>query len=100
MYSGYAWLTNQVPPSTTGRRLLLVAGMAAFFVCALAIPRAFDGTGLVFGLGYLCVASHLTAQVDERDRAGFDVRPSHFVERHGGLLIVALGESVVAVGIG
>ena len=28
------------------------------------------------------------------------IRPSHFVERHGLVVIVALGESVVAVGIG
>lgn len=38
MYSGYAWLTNQVPPTTTSRRLLLVCGMAASLTCALAIP--------------------------------------------------------------
>ena len=30
----------------------------------------------------------------------FRVRPAHFVERHGLLMIVALGESVVAIGIG
>jgi low temperature requirement protein LtrA len=29
-----------------------------------------------------------------------DIRPGHFVERHGLLLIVAFGESVVAIGIG
>ncbi|MEV6605062.1 low temperature requirement protein A [Kutzneria sp. NPDC051319] len=29
-----------------------------------------------------------------------EVRPSHFVERHGLVLIIAFGESVVAVGIG
>jgi low temperature requirement protein LtrA len=154
MYSGYAWLTNQVPPVTTTRRLLLIAAMAAFFVCALAIPRAFTETGLAFGFGYLLVvlvhgtlyaqahgravlrfvpvnvaaalcviaasqfggavayalwiipiglqylASVLAGRVDESARAGFDVRPAHFAERHGGLLIVTLGESVVAVGIG
>jgi low temperature requirement protein LtrA len=32
--------------------------------------------------------------------AGFDVARRHFVERHGLVVIVALGESVVAVGIG
>jgi low temperature requirement protein LtrA len=32
--------------------------------------------------------------------AGFNVRPHHFVERHGLILLIALGESVVAVGIG
>jgi low temperature requirement protein LtrA len=31
---------------------------------------------------------------------GFEVAPSHFVERHGLVIIVALGESIVAVGIG
>jgi len=29
----------------------------------------------------------------------FNIQPSHFVERHGALVIVALGESVAAVGI-
>ncbi|MBV9544083.1 MAG: low temperature requirement protein A [Chloroflexi bacterium] len=154
MYGGYAWLTNQVPPVSTMRRVLLIAGMAAFFVCALSVPRAFSGTGLVFGVGYLLVvlvhgglyaqvhgravlrfvpfnaagaaciiiasqlngalvyvlwaapialqyaASYLAGRVGENQRAGFDVRPGHFVERHGGLLIVAFGESVVGVGIG
>ena len=32
--------------------------------------------------------------------AGFEVAPAHFVERHGLVVIVAIGESVVAVGIG
>ncbi len=31
---------------------------------------------------------------------GFEVAPGHFVERHGLVIIIALGESVVAVGIG
>ena len=30
----------------------------------------------------------------------FDIRPAHFAERHGALLIVAIGESVAAIGIG
>jgi low temperature requirement protein LtrA len=32
--------------------------------------------------------------------AGFTVHPAHFVERHGLVVIVALGESVVAIGAG
>jgi len=55
MYGGYVWLTNQVPPDRPARRLLLITGMAAFLVCALAIPEAFDGGGIAFGLGYLLV---------------------------------------------
>src|SRR5690242_9164491 len=30
----------------------------------------------------------------------FDIRPAHFAERHGALVIVALGESVAAIGVG
>src|SRR5437764_5371367 len=55
MYGGYAWLTNAVPPEGISRRLLLLGGMCGFLVLALAIPRAFAGTGLTFGLAYLVV---------------------------------------------
>jgi low temperature requirement protein LtrA len=151
MYGGYVWLTNQVPPDRPARRLLLVVGMAAFFVCALAIPEAFDGGGVAFGLGYLLVilvhaglwlqvyggavtwrfglfnvvaalmvtvagfldgpAAYglwvaaiallfVTPRIAGRAAPQFPLRSGHFVERHGLLLIVAFGESVVAIGIG
>jgi low temperature requirement protein LtrA len=35
-----------------------------------------------------------------RGIGAFEIEPSHFVERHGLVVIVALGESVVAIGIG
>ena len=150
MYGGYAWLTNQVPPVLPVRRLLLILGMAAFLICALAIPSAFDGGGVAFGLGYLVVVlvhAGLYASVHGRTMAMWvgpfnlvaalsiiaaglldgpgayalwvaailvqfampyanrsparpDIRPAHFVERHGLLLLIALGESIVAIGIG
>ena len=34
------------------------------------------------------------------DDSGFEIRPAHFVERHGLVVIVAIGESIIAVGIG
>src|ERR1051325_6352334 len=55
MYGGYVWLTNSVPPVTAGRQLLLFAGMAAFLICALAIPNAFQDGDVAFGVGYLIV---------------------------------------------
>lgn len=150
MYGGYAWLTNQVPPVLPVRRLLLILGMAAFLICALAIPSAFDGGGVAFGLGYLLVVlvhAGLYASVHGRTMAMWvgpfnlvaalsviaaglldgpgayalwvaailvqfvmpyanrsparpDIQPAHFVERHGLLLLIALGESIVAIGIG
>ena len=148
MYGGYVWLTNSVPPVTASRQLLLIAGMAAFLICALAIPQAFQNTGLAFGIGYLIVilvhgsmyvravgwkaarfvpmnfisagAVIAASLVNGSSRyllwllaigvhvftsflgtgLRFELRVSHFVERHGLLLLVALGESIVAIGAG
>jgi low temperature requirement protein LtrA len=151
MYGGYVWLTNQVPPDRPARRVLMILGMAAFFVCALAIPETFDGAGVAFGLGFLLVMlvhgglwvqlygaavtvrfgafnvlsallvltagvvdgpavyglwgaaivlQFVTPRIAGRAAPQFPLRSAHFVERHGLLLIVALGESVVAIGIG
>lgn len=148
MYGGYVWLTNSIPPVTASRQLLLIAGMAAFLICALAIPNAFQTTGLIFGIGYLLViavhgvmymravglqvarfvpmnflsaAAIIAASfVDGYAKyllwllaialhvvtsflgtgVRFEIRVSHFTERHGLLLLVALGESIVAIGVG
>ena len=152
MYGGYAWMTNAVSANTTNRRLLLLGGMAGYFVLALAIPDAFGSSGLAFGLAYLVVVGvHTTlfmratsASVTSailrlapfnlvsalvvvaggalggtvqyvlwaaaglfewltpviRGNRGFDIAAAHFVERHGLVVIVAIGESVVAIGIG
>jgi low temperature requirement protein LtrA len=35
-----------------------------------------------------------------RGVAGFRVHAGHFVERHGLIIIIALGESIVAIGVG
>jgi low temperature requirement protein LtrA len=147
MYGGYVWLTNSVPPVTSERQLLLIAGMAAFLICALAIPNAFSDTGITFGIGYLIVIivhgfMYMRAVGWKADRfvplnflsagfmiaAGFtdgltqyslwilsilchiltsvlssgiqfDIKVNHFVERHGLLLLVALGESIIAIGV-
>jgi low temperature requirement protein LtrA len=152
MYDAFAWLTNAVPPSTSPRRLLLLAAMGCFFAISLAIPTAFSGDGEIFGIAYLVVvaihAGLYTQSADWNTRAIFAfarfnvligllvlaagvvgdegveyalwalavvlivvtpltvdapedwIRPDHFLERHGLVVIVALGESVVAVGIG
>jgi low temperature requirement protein LtrA len=35
-----------------------------------------------------------------RDTSGFLIEPAHFVERHGLVVIIAMGESIVAIGFG
>jgi low temperature requirement protein LtrA len=152
MYGGYAWLTNAIATDAPVNRMLLLAGMCGYFILALAIPHAYDDSGLAFGLGFLfVVVVHLwlfahgagedaargilrlapsnlggtllvvvggaiggDAQVVLWTLAvlvlwlvprivgneSFDVAPAHFVERHGLVVIVAIGESIVAIGIG
>jgi low temperature requirement protein LtrA len=55
IYGGYAWLTNTRAPTRRSQRLLLPVGMAGFMIVALATPRAFEGDGVAWGLGYLVV---------------------------------------------
>lgn len=147
MYSGYAWLTNTVPPERAARRVLILCGMAGFLIMALAIPHAFSGSGAAFALGYLVIvlvhaglylqASAAMARVLPFNLAatalifaaaltdppwnyalwaaalvliwtsplfigqkGFPLHAAHIVERHGLLVIIVLGESIVAIGIG
>jgi low temperature requirement protein LtrA len=152
MYDGYAWLTNAIATERLRYRVALIGGMGAFLIVALAVPEAYEGSGLAFGLGYLAVVllhgamyvrgtsvSEVAAILrivpynlaaaalvlvggalggDAQwvlwtgtavllwvtpwltSTEGFLVSASHFVERHGLVIIVALGESVVVIGVG
>jgi low temperature requirement protein LtrA len=54
------------------------------------------GQYILWGLAFVLLASTpFLSRI-----SGFQVKPAHFVERHGLVVIIALGESVVAVGIG
>jgi low temperature requirement protein LtrA len=151
MYDGYAWLTNAIATDLLRFRLLLLGGMGGFLVIALAIPTAYAGQGLAFGLGYVVVialhagmyakgtsvsevaailrivpfnlaaAGLVLAGGIAGGRAqdvlwlvaalllwvtpwftsveGFVIAAEHFVERHGLVIIIALGESIVVIGV-
>ncbi|MEV0967726.1 low temperature requirement protein A [Microtetraspora glauca] len=147
MYSGYAWLTNTIPPVRAARRVLLLLGMAGFLIVALAIPTAFGDGGTAFAFGYLLLVTvHAGLYLQATTsfwrvvpfnvaatgliflagfvpgpleyllwaaalvtlwgspyfigQKGFPLRAGHIVERHGLLIIVVLGESIIAIGIG
>lgn len=152
MYGGYIWLTNAVRPDRPIRQLLLLGAMAGFLMIGLAIPGAFQGDGIVFGLGYLVVVLIHTGLFTQAETAGtfagivrvapfnivsavllivagalgghaetvlwtaalalqiltpfitrtegYRIEPGHFVERYGLLVLIVLGESIVAVGAG
>jgi low temperature requirement protein LtrA len=151
MFGGYVWLTNTMSLEGKVRRLLLLVAMMGFLVIALAIPTAFHGGGVFFGLGYLIVvivhaglftyarggrladiarfapmnlvgvlliltagfvpetaylffalalAGQVASSVLSARGITIRIRAGHFVERHGLLVLIVLGESVVVIGVG
>jgi low temperature requirement protein LtrA len=65
---------------------ILVWWWLASFLVAVVLPRLFSVTAL--------------NQVEDDGGPSFELVPGHFVERHGLMLLIALGESVLAIGIG
>ncbi|MFC4588427.1 low temperature requirement protein A [Sphaerisporangium corydalis] len=65
----------------------------------IILVGAFAPGGWRWGLWLLAVLLQRAAPyIDPIDR--FTISPSHFVERHGLIIIIALGESLVAIGVG
>jgi low temperature requirement protein LtrA len=81
------------------------AGMIRVAPFNIAAALLLIGAGLVSGpwryAGWAAaLALHVVTPVLADSRRWFVVRPTHFVERYGLLVIIAFGESVVAIGIG
>jgi low temperature requirement protein LtrA len=76
---------RMTPSSTISAVLIIVAGFLETEprLALWAIALATDYGGVLFGRG-----------------AGWRVSPGHFAERHGLIVIIAIGESIVAVGVG
>ncbi|HEX2264840.1 MAG TPA: low temperature requirement protein A [Solirubrobacterales bacterium] len=80
------------------RSVIGLAGSTAVGVGLLVIASFFDGPaqGALFALAiFLDMAGPYFFGAE-----GWKLVPGHFAERHGLILIVALGESIVALGIG
>jgi len=78
--------------------VLGLAGGTAVGVGLLAAASAFDGAtqGALWSLALLLDVGEPYLFGAE----GWKLVPSHFAERHGLILIIALGESIVAIGVG
>jgi low temperature requirement protein LtrA len=70
-------------------------GIAALMVLAGGIT---GGTAQYVLWAAAGIFEWITPKVNEP--SGFEIGPAHFVERHGLVVLIAIGESVVAVGIG
>jgi low temperature requirement protein LtrA len=154
-WAAYAWLTSALDVDEGGVRLVMLASIGAMLFVALAVPGAFGGDAVLFGVAYLLVRLlHLVLSAivarDDPDRRdallrfaptailgplllvlagflegdarialwavalaidylgpvvigvgrGWRVAPEHFAERHGLIVLIALGESIIAIGVG
>jgi len=154
-WTTYASLSSAMDVDEGGVRLAMLASTAAMLVVALAVPEAFGGEAVLFGVAYLLVrlvhlALSALAGRGDPDRhsplvrfaptailgpsllllagfahgnvriaawvaalavdylgpfviglgRGWQVAPEHFAERHGLIILIALGESIVAIGTG
>ena len=149
----YSWSTGVVDTEEEmPARLVVLVAMAGMLLVALAVPDAFEGSAILFGVAYfvvrvLHVVHYVITGPTEAQEAilrvapgflggpallviagffegtmqailwvlaividygivyirgveGFTVHVGHFVERHRLIMIIALGESIVAIGIG
>lgn len=153
-WASYAWLTNTVDADAGIVVAVMFVAIGAMFIAALAVPEAFGGHRVVFGLAFAVVLAmfvglfalagrsepDLLAAVLRMARTtaaggalivaaayvqsglrpalwgaalaigflgpvlggvrGWRVHPGHFAERHGLILIIAIGEALVAIGFG
>jgi low temperature requirement protein LtrA len=82
--------------------------VAPFNICSallVTIAGLLQGSGGTDGpaaylLWVLALVVQLGSPLVVRPASFFELRPAHFTERHSALLIVAIGESVAAIGIG
>jgi low temperature requirement protein LtrA len=72
------------------------AASALLVIAAGTVP----GRPAGYALWIAALAVQALSPLISRPAGRFSIQPSHFVERHGALLIVAFGESVVDIGIG
>ncbi|HEV2713193.1 MAG TPA: low temperature requirement protein A [Gaiellaceae bacterium] len=151
----YASLTSAIDVDDGGVRLAMLASMATMLIVALAVPGAFGGDAVVFGVAYFVVRllhlglSAIAGRDDPNRRSallrfvptaifgsllivlagflhgnariavwvaalsidylgpavigigrGWRIAPQHFAERHALIILIALGESIIAIGVG
>ena len=152
VWASFAWLTNTANTEADLVLAVVVVATTGVFVAALAVPGAFNGDRLLFGISILGVLTTFVGLYAEVSRGlpdqlaavlrmsrtavpsaglilgaafvptgvrpvlwglaivvglfgpnlgglgGWRVFPAHFAERHGLILIIAIGESLSAVG--
>jgi low temperature requirement protein LtrA len=95
VHSGVFLLSSQESAMRAMRRL----GPANAITAALLLLAGFTQGPLQWALWTVTFGLHWISPFFTAV-SGFPIRAAHFVERHGLIVLIALGESIVAVGIG
>jgi low temperature requirement protein LtrA len=74
-------------------------GVGTAVGCGLLIAGSFAGENLQIALWALALGLDMVGPY-LYSAEGWRLQPTHFAERHGLILIIALGESIVAIGVG
>jgi low temperature requirement protein LtrA len=82
------------------RNILRVVPFNAASALLVIAAGTAPGRPAGYALWIAALAVQALSPLISRPAGRFSIQPSHFVERHGALLIVAFGESVVDIGIG
>jgi low temperature requirement protein LtrA len=80
------------------RAVVRIVPTAILGPALLVVGAFFDGTAQLALWGSALAIDYLGVLVGHM--RGWRVSPEHFVERHGLVVIIALGESIVAIGVG
>jgi low temperature requirement protein LtrA len=127
-WSAFVWAANAQDTESQAMRAILLSGMLLIFITGLALPQAFGADATLFAATYAGVRFlHLGLYADASRRgnaswaaiAGFAItvtlgmalliagsfldgtqRVAHFAERYSLFIIICLGESIVAIGVG
>jgi len=91
-------LYTRAPEANTVRAMLRLAPLNLVSALLVLAAVVVEGTAAYLLWAAAFALEWFTPRL--ASTAGFRIAPAHFVERHGLVVIVALGESIVAIGIG
>jgi low temperature requirement protein LtrA len=82
------------------RRSVIGLGISSAIGVGLLIGASFLDGITQGGLWILALTLDMAGPLFFIDAGGWRLEPGHFAERHGLIIIIALGESIVAIGVG
>ena len=93
----YSWVARNDPSQ---RRAVRTFGLFSLTGLVAVIVGALVGGSALFGWWTLAIALDLLAAGIGAQMEGWNIHPEHFVERHGLIVIIALGEALIVAAAG